>query len=625
MKNKLIGGWTVTAAVATICLFGCVACVSAQPAAPDVALEAAAGPPPDPAVALPPNIAPDSPLGQVVKLVQAGVEVGVVKTFIVNSGSAFNLDAEKIITLNDLGVPTEIINVMMEHDKKFTVAATAPPPPAPAPATVVENSTLVAPDAPVTVEYFNNTLSPYGSWVMVEGYGRCWRPTAVIYDATWQPYSDRGHWVYSDCGWYWDSDYSWGATFHYGRWFRNDRFGWCWWPDTVWGPSWVTWRQSDAYCGWAPLPPFAIYRPGLGFSYRGANVAVGFDFGLSASCFTFVAVGNFCDRHPRYYRADSHRRDEIFHQTTVINNYHDNRTTVINGGIPVDRVRGATHRPLQPVAIHELPNAARQGWRGDNAEHSDRRPGNSPADNRPDRNAPGSPLRHDPASPAEHNNDASHRPGLGQPNPVPNRNGNINSPGRPQSPEASGIRSGQRDGGLNNPNANPAAAPQNPMPTGNNHPIAGTPITRQQPSPTTLVNPAPVQNLTPPANNRPTAGTPFVHNPSAPITVPVTPSAPVRPQPQDTVRQDRSFQTPVVRPEPPRPSPQIQQPQIITPPVVQAPPQRPLPVERQSPQVSVPRYVAPPSPPASPAPAPSQPRNANPPADHSSDRDKQKH
>ena len=68
------------------------------------------------------------------------------------------------------------------------------------------------------------------------------------------------------CGWYWMSDYSWGwAPFHYGRWFHHARFGWCWMPDTVWGPSWVTWRYSDDYCGWAPLPPGAIYRAGVGF------------------------------------------------------------------------------------------------------------------------------------------------------------------------------------------------------------------------------------------------------------------------------------------------------------------------------------------------------------------------
>ena len=37
--------------------------------------------------------------------------------------------------------------------------------------------------------------------------------------------------------------------------FTMRAYGWCWAPDTVWGPSWVTWRYSGDYCGWAPLPP----------------------------------------------------------------------------------------------------------------------------------------------------------------------------------------------------------------------------------------------------------------------------------------------------------------------------------------------------------------------------------
>ena len=90
------------------------------------------------------------------------------------------------------------------------------------------------------------------------------------------------------------SDYSWGwAAFHYGRWFHHERFGWCWTPDTVWGPSWVTWRYSVDYCGWAPLPPFTVFVSGIGFIYRGAAVGVGFDFGLGAGFFTFVPDQRF--------------------------------------------------------------------------------------------------------------------------------------------------------------------------------------------------------------------------------------------------------------------------------------------------------------------------------------------
>ena len=37
--------------------------------------------------------------------------------------------------------------------------------------------------AAVTVNYFYDTLAPYGTWVEVEGYGRCWRPTVVVSEA----------------------------------------------------------------------------------------------------------------------------------------------------------------------------------------------------------------------------------------------------------------------------------------------------------------------------------------------------------------------------------------------------------------------------------------------------------
>src|SRR5206468_1232576 len=131
--------------------------------------------------------------------------------------------------------------------------------------------------------YFHESLAPYGSWVSVPEYGMCWQPTVVVVNPGWRPYCDRGRWVYTDCGWYWQSDYSWGwAPFHYGRWHNDLRVGWVWVPDRVWGPSWVCWRQSDAYCGWAPLPPAARFEVGVGLVFNHGHVGTSFDFGLNA-------------------------------------------------------------------------------------------------------------------------------------------------------------------------------------------------------------------------------------------------------------------------------------------------------------------------------------------------------
>ncbi|HSU56510.1 MAG TPA: DUF6600 domain-containing protein [Candidatus Dormibacteraeota bacterium] len=102
---------------------------------------------------------------------------------------------------------------------------------------------------------FYEPLSPYGHWEYIGAYGRCWVPAGV--GPGWRPYSN-GHWERTDVGWYWMSDEPWGwATYHYGRWDFDPRFGWFWVPQTMWGPAWVTWYDGGGYVGWAALPPSA--------------------------------------------------------------------------------------------------------------------------------------------------------------------------------------------------------------------------------------------------------------------------------------------------------------------------------------------------------------------------------
>jgi hypothetical protein len=117
--------------------------------------------------ALPPDIDSNSPLAQVIRLVQAGVEQSVILAYISNSANPFNLNSEEIIYLNDLGAPPEIANAMMQHDPQLQqtgVAENGPPAqsenPAESPATPPANTT--AQPANVTVNYFYDTLTPYG-------------------------------------------------------------------------------------------------------------------------------------------------------------------------------------------------------------------------------------------------------------------------------------------------------------------------------------------------------------------------------------------------------------------------------------------------------------------------------
>ena len=223
-----------------------------------------------------------------------------------------------------------------------STATTVPPPPA-----------AEAP-APETVNYFYDSLAPYGTWVDVEGYGRCWRPTAVVTTPGWRPYSNSGRWEWTDSGWYWYSDYSWGwAPFHYGRWYSHPRWGWCWMPGSTWGPSWVSWRYSDSYCGWAPLPPAAYYAPSVGFTYFGSSCGSSFSFGLTWDCFTFVSYHNF---HSRRYDRDCvphHQAGQVYNNTTVVNNIiRGNNNTIINQGIAPTQITAASGVSIRQVNIN---------------------------------------------------------------------------------------------------------------------------------------------------------------------------------------------------------------------------------------------------------------------------------
>jgi hypothetical protein len=138
----------------------------------------------------------------------------------------------------------------------------------------------------VSFDFFFNTLSPYGEWVTAGTYGNVWRPAGV--DVEWTPYSD-GYWSYTDAGWTWVSYEDWGGiTYHYGRWVRLDDYGWCWVPGYDWGPAWVSWRRSDDYIGWAPLPPEARWSASTGF---GIWVDTYFDIG--PGWFRFCRVRDF--------------------------------------------------------------------------------------------------------------------------------------------------------------------------------------------------------------------------------------------------------------------------------------------------------------------------------------------
>jgi hypothetical protein len=320
-----------------------------------------------------PNLVVSTGLAEVVRLSQGGLTEDVILAFIEKHPGKFEVGADQILYLNDLGVSPTVITALLKHDGSdlglLTNAPTlvqtqavsnvpaqpvnpAPPAPESAPAAVTATA---PPPTSSEVAYFYDTLAPYGSWVYVSGYGWCWQPTVAVTVSTWRPYCDRGRWYWSDAGWYWHSDYSWGwATFHYGRWYQHPRAGWLWRPGLAWAPSWVSWRYYDGYCGWAPLPPEAHYVSGVGFTYYGRNVSIGFDFGLRVHHYAFVPLANFCDYAPYRYVVPHGRVHHFYHRSRVENHYvADRHRGFVNHGIGRETVARASQTRVREVAIRE--------------------------------------------------------------------------------------------------------------------------------------------------------------------------------------------------------------------------------------------------------------------------------
>ena len=112
-----------------------------------------------------------------------------------------------------------------------------------------------APTASVTGVEIDATLQGYGQWVENDDYGEVWRPDATVVGVDFTPYESGGSWAYTDAGWGFNCDYSWGwLPFHYGRWaWFHDYWGWV--PGHRWSPAWVDWRHGGGVVGWRPTPP----------------------------------------------------------------------------------------------------------------------------------------------------------------------------------------------------------------------------------------------------------------------------------------------------------------------------------------------------------------------------------
>jgi hypothetical protein len=199
-----------------------------------------------------------------------------------------------------------------------------------------------AQQANVSFQVFYDQLSPYGEWVNYPRLGYVWIPDA---GPDFVPYSTDGHWILTDAGWTWMSDYSWGwAPFHYGRWDYDQYYGWLWVPGNEWGPAWVSWRMAEGYYGWAPL------EPGISLS-----ATFGRAYDIHDDHWIFVKDRDIDRTDINRYYVNRTDQDRIIRHSSVINNtYVDSRrhTTYVIGPSRSE-IQKVTGRKFNPVAVQE--------------------------------------------------------------------------------------------------------------------------------------------------------------------------------------------------------------------------------------------------------------------------------
>ena len=186
----------------------------------------------------------------------------------------------------------------------------------------------------VSFQVFYDALTPYGDWVKDARYGYIWLP--AVYEE-FHPYGTNGHWVMTEYGNTWVSDYDWGwATFHYGRWYFDDYYqNWAWIPGYDWAPAWVSWRSGGGYYGWAPLGP---------------GVSINVRINIPTRHWLFIPYGRIYHRDVfNFYAPYAHHRTKIkiINRTTVINN-----TVVYNNH---NYYAGPSHREVEQVTRQVVP------------------------------------------------------------------------------------------------------------------------------------------------------------------------------------------------------------------------------------------------------------------------------
>lgn len=191
---------------------------------------------------------------------------------------------------------------------------------------------------PYVSGYFNEGLSPYGSWIEIDYGVVVWRPTTMRVD--WSPYRD-GRWIWTTDGWYWQSYEPFGyITYHYGRWYFDDYYGWLWYPDYEWAPAWVEWRYDDDYIGWAPLHPYAVFSISVGIHFTQ-------HYYTPYYYWNFVGYRHFYDPYVYNHCVAPRYKYRIYSNTRYRTNYTFHNGRVRNNGVDVNIVRKRTSHKIR--------------------------------------------------------------------------------------------------------------------------------------------------------------------------------------------------------------------------------------------------------------------------------------
>jgi hypothetical protein len=194
----------------------------------------------------------------------------------------------------------------------------------------------------VSLQLLYDELSPYGTWVSYQDLGYVWIPTV---SPDFYPYASDGHWVFTELGWAWYSNYVWGwVAFHYGRWLNDSSYGWMWVPDTEWGPAWVIWRGSDRYYGWAPLEP-----------RNSISLAVSTNTSIPDNHWVFVRNGNLDKQDIFSYAENPNSNGSHIENTSIINNtlFDEQRKIIYVLGPDRNDVQRKTGYPVKQIAQQE--------------------------------------------------------------------------------------------------------------------------------------------------------------------------------------------------------------------------------------------------------------------------------